>query len=255
MDTIGTSVLEAIDRIHKRGVKFPPEEEIQRRERDLRGDMRRAHLMESGIRPRLEEGDAAIIMAGPDKTPAFVRVEAWLWQLTHPSERRPTWGPWLWLGGPPSVGKTLAAAWALAEVGGRYVTMRELMLDTEREHRRRAGLLRAPASWSGRYAGQCLVVLDEVGQEDPEGASGDALARSRGMARAALHDFVDHRKRSTTPTIVLTNKTAASIRQRFKEGVYDQRTEQRLRQLLTRDRETGVGLHDVGGANMRGEAI
>ena len=233
---------------------WPTEAEVRAKERAAQGDQRRARIADSGIAKRLEEGDVGIVVGTPERTPAFVRVESWLRQLTHPEERRPTWGPWLWLGGPRGVGKTLAACWAIGEVGGRYVTMRQLMEDTQAEHRRRAGLTRAPSTWQARYSAQCLLVLDEVGQEDAEGRR-DAVEAARGLARHALHDLVDHRKRTSTPTLVLTNKSADVIRERFRAGVYDQRTESRLRQLLTRDRDTGKGLHDVGGEDKRGEAV
>lgn len=238
--------------------RLPTEAEVQRRERELHGDTRLARLSSSGIRPRLEDGDAGIILRGPRVTPSFARVEAWVWQLMNPEHRSPTWGPWLWLGGPRGIGKTLAAAWAIAEVGGRYVTMRGMMLDQEREQRRRAGLLYgrdAGPTFAARYGVHALVVLDELGQEEPEGGTREAVSKARGLAKVALHEFVDHRKGKTTPTIVLTNKSAASIRQRFSDGTYDQRTESRLRQLLTRDKTTRAGLHDVGGDDLRGESI
>lgn len=233
---------------------WPTEAEVRARERAAQGDLRRVRLGESGIARRLEEGDAGVILGGPARTPAYALVSAWVEQLTDPSKRRPTWGPWLWIGGPRGVGKTLAAAWAIAEVGGRYVTMRQLMEDTAAEQRRRSGLTRGPGAWHGRYAAQCLLVLDEVGQEDAEGRR-EQVDASRALARHALHELVEHRRRKSTPTLVLTNKSAEAIRARFASGHYDSRTESRLRQLLTRHRDTRVGLHDIGGDDLRGEAV
>lgn len=233
---------------------WPTEAEIRTRERAAQGDLRRARIADSGIAGRLEDGDIGLVLGDLDRTPAYVRVESWIRQLTHPEERRPTWGPWLWLGGPRGVGKTLAAAWAIAEVGGRYTTMRGLIEDTAAEHRRRSGLTRGPGTWHSRYAAQCLLVLDEVGQEDAEGRR-DVVEAARAAARHALHELVDHRRRRSTPTLVLSNKSAASIRERFASGIYDARTESRLRQVLTRDRDTGAGLHDVGGEDRRGGAV
>jgi DNA replication protein DnaC len=212
------------------------DDEIQRYEARIHRDARRERLRSSGITNHLAEGDEALVLDGSaQQTESLRLVRRWmaLWQSGG--------APWIWIGGPVGVGKTLAAAHARAELGGRYVSF----LDVIRMYRDRERSVRsATAAWA-RLGGQYLVVLDEVGLEERAQAE---------HARVALHEFVEMRRRRSTPTIALTNKRSEAIRARFAGAYYDKRTMSRLGQVLWKDQE-GRGLHDVGGTDLRGGGV
>lgn len=207
----------------------------------------------SGIAGHIKPADLEMLMAHKlEDSPAAVLVRKWIRQWREPQERTDRWRPWLWLGGPCGTGKTMAAAEAIGMVSpsresprARYVTFREL-INAHRNVRsfdrdtKTAAVERLEASTFGAF-----VVLDEVGQE----AEAD-----RDLARQALADFVEHRQSDTGLTLILTNKGGAEIRRRFSRevGWYDERTESRLRALLTRSPSGGAFL-DIKGQDMRGE--
>lgn len=200
-------------------------------------ESRRERIRASGIASHFADGDERVILDGTAKrTESLAIVRTWMADY----EKR-MGAPWLWLGGPVGVGKTLAAAHAIAAWGGRYVSF----LDVIRIHQDRDRQVKgADARWR-RLGGQHLVVLDEVGLEEDAQLS---------RARVALHEFVEARRKRSTPTIALTNKAGAVIRQRFAADVYDKRTASRLGQVLWKDRH-GSGLHDVGGTDLRGGGV
>jgi DNA replication protein DnaC len=212
------------------------DEEIQRYEARVHRESRRANLRSSGITSHLAEGDESLVLDGTAKQTESLRlVRRWmaLWQSGG--------APWVWIGGPVGVGKTIAAAHALAELGGRYVSF----LDVIRIYRERERSVRSAAAAWARLGGQYLVVLDEVGLEEKGQAE---------HARVALHEFVEQRRRRSTPTIALTNKRSEAIRARFAAAYYDKRTMSRLGQVLWKDQD-GKGLHDVGGVDLRGDGV
>ncbi len=204
----------------------------------------------SGIIKRLHRDDIAKIADGTQyDTASLQAARRWIGEARKPEgERMSWWGPWLWLGGDRGIGKTMAAAWVFHEMRhaeGRYVTFVELCrIAKQRESFKRSEAEEADEEFRS-VAGYPLLTLDEVGSEPEE---------YRSIAKTTLHDIVDIRRRVNGLTLVLSNKSAATIRQRFADDWYDSRTESRLRQLLTRDRN-GKGLHDIKGEDLRGEPI
>lgn len=209
----------------------------------------------SGVAAYIKGADLDMLTSGTVQPhPVTKMVRGWVSMYLDPSSRIDRWAPWLWVSGSCGVGKTIAAAEAIARVSpnpeskrSRYVTFRSLM----QAHRDARGWNREAidaarelmdASAQGR-----LVVLDEVGQE---------LESDKDLARLALHDFVDRRQHSNGITLVLSNLDSKEIRRRFSPGVewYDSRTESRLRSLLSRG-PNGEGLRDVKGPDLRGDPL
>ena len=207
-------------------------------------------FVRSGISRRLGADDIDKIASGAQYDTASLKsVRKWIVEARKPEgERMSWWGPCLWLGGPRGVGKTMAAAWAIHEmlhVDATYITFLELCrIAKHRESFKTAEAEEAEERFE-RIAKRPLLVLDEVGQES------EAI---REMAKITLHDLVDIRRHVRGLTLVLSNKSGDTIRQRFADDWYDSRTESRLRQLLTRD-ANGKGLHDIKGEDLRGEPI
>ncbi len=204
----------------------------------------------AGISRRLGADDIEKIASGSQfDTASLKAARRWIEEARKPEgERMSWWAPWLWLGGPRGVGKTMAAAWVIHEmrhVPAGYITFLELCrLAKHRESFKTAEAEEAEEKFE-RIAKRPLLVLDEVGQES------EAI---REMAKITLHDLVDIRRHVRGLTLVLSNKSGDTIRQRFADDWYDSRTESRLRQLLTRD-ANGKGLHDIKGEDLRGEPI
>lgn len=229
---------EAVSRILAMQPRIATDEELADIKRDTERDSRRARLRASGIAKHLADGDEELILGGklePVAAVKLVRLWARLYEV-HGAK------PWLWLNGPRGIGKTLAAGECIANWGARYVSFQQLIRDTTARER---GSRDAQASWARIYAGQFLIVLDEVGLEED---------RQKDHARIALHEFVEVRRRRATPTIVLSNKRGDTIRERFRTNWYDKRTESRLAQVLFRDAD-GRGLHELAGTDLRGEDI
>jgi len=207
----------------------------------------------SGIAAHLKPADLAMLVEHRlSGSPATAIVREWIRQWREPSERAERWRPWLWIGGPCGTGKTVAAAEGIGMVSptmeaprARYVTFRELvqahrdMRSWDRETRARATALLESSTFGA------FVVLDEVGQE---------LDSDRDLARVALADFVENRQHATGLTLILTNKDAKEIRRRFSRDAnwYDERTESRLRALLSRG-SNGAAFRDIKGQDMRGD--
>jgi hypothetical protein len=226
--------------------RIVPEDELRAIKRDGERELRRDRLRQSGIRRHLSDGDPEngvpsderMILDGLLKPLPPVRlVRLWgdRWETGQGRSM-------LWMNGPRGIGKTLAAGERIAEWGGRYMSFQQLIRDTQARDR---GTRDAQAQWARSYAGQHLVVLDEVGLEEE---------RQKDHARIALHEFVEVRRRRATPTIILSNKRGDVIRERFRTDWYDKRTQSRLAQVLFLD-AAGKGLHDVGGEDLRGDAI
>ena len=139
---------------------------------------------------------------------------------------------WLLLAGSTGIGKSVAAGWLLARDGGRYATVHELV---ELHATLSRGL--APTTLDEanarlrRLVESRVLVLDELGQE-----------LQAANLRAALHWLVEARAamaQSSRYTLVMSNLDANTLRERFRSGVYDPRTESRLRPLLWRQRDGG----------------
>ena len=120
--------------------------------------------------------------------------------------------------GLPSRGKTVAAAWLLAEVGGLYVSAPEL------------GRMRASSHWRDQeafrsYYASRLVIVDDIGAESSP-------------LEEALFDLVNARQVARAMTILTGNIT----RQQFEER-YGERTTRRIE-------HQGV-IAEVGGPDLR----
>lgn len=233
-ESIGSVIADLLERYR------PPlmsDEELAKHELELRREVRRDRLRASGIARHLADGDEAMVLNGTATTTDALRlVRAWVAAYEHING-----SPWLWLGGPVGVGKTLAAAHAIAEWGGRYVSFLDVLrMHADRERHVRGSL----AAWD-RLGDQHLVVMDEVGLEEDSQAP---------RARVALHEFVEMRRKRSTPTIALTNQPGSVIRARFAKDHYDKRTASRLGQVLFKA-PNGLGLWDVGGTDLRGGGV
>lgn len=119
----------------------------------------------------------------------------------------PSAPPFLAVVGERGLGKTVAAAWWVASVDGRYVKARELArlyrAQWGDDHERWRGYLRA------RY-----LVVDEVGTEDE---------RDRDTVRAMLEELIDERQ--SRRTLLLGNITAKQFGERLTARAADRWSE------------------------------
>lgn len=238
---------DALDAIVANPPRLLSEAEVLAFERSLKFESRRERLMASPIRDSLGEGDEARILRDRcEPTKALRAVQHWVGKWT--GDAASVTRPWLILAGPTGVGKTMAAAWAIAEVGARYVRFPDLIQDW-RSHRRlesMEGHERQRNAFRVKYGFPGFMVLDELGIEGP----GDL-----DEARTALHEFAEIRQRWAHRTLVLTNKSATELAERFKSGQYDARTLSRIERLLVTDREGNPMLAlELGGTDMRRRA-
>lgn len=107
--------------------------------------------------------------------------------------------PWVVLLGSTGRGKTLAAAWALMQRGGRYVGAREL----ERLATARYG--DEAETFTALLATRTLVV-DDIGRE-----------RDAGGMTAALLDLVDERRKRGQKTIAIANIAKAAFLKQYSD--------------------------------------
>lgn len=120
------------------------------------------------------------------------------------------------LAGPPGVGKTVAAAWALSQLGGRYVTAYQLRPGIDLDALRRCRLL----------------VIDQLGRE-ARGASDYSLA--------LIEELLDCRYAAHSPVIACSNLNRTDFEARY--------------QGVIADRLAGGGAYVVTtGASMRSRA-
>lgn len=222
------------------------EAEAREFDRGIKLSERRERLERSPIQDSLAEGDTKRVLEDRiHRTNALAVVQRWVggWSGQASTVVR----PWLIVAGNTGVGKTLAAAWAIAEVGGRYVRWPELMQDMRALGRR--GSLREQEATRhelrAKYGCAGLLIVDELGIEGE-------TDEERVNARAALHELVEMRQRWTHRTMVLTNKPSAELAERFEAGLYDPRTRSRLERLLVCDRDGTPMLGvDVKGDDLR----
>lgn len=189
-----THVGEAIDAsidtfkqmIAEREIELVSEEELQRFDAKHIAQDRLERLEKSSILERLDErGHRAIVDDQPLKTRALHHVQTWLL-----SSR-----PMLMLLGDTGLGKTCAAAWALARKRGYYIKAAELAdmrLDKSEKHR------------YYQYARCGLLVIDELGSE-----------RDKGEAIATFDDIIDIRQHSPRRTLLLGNLSKAELIDRY----------------------------------------
>lgn len=194
-------------------------EQRQRRERLDMGEWPR-RLTASGL--ELDDAAKAAILLDrcrPEKP--LERVAAW-YAKRHPSnpDERPSGPPWLFLCGPRGVGKSTAAGWVLARQWGVACTMTMLLADFTAWKRCRPD--ERYGSAFERYKRAGVLVLEELGTE-PD--------READKAREAFFALVNGRQSRRTDTLVLTNLSKAMIVERVRNGVYDERTHDRLRSM------------------------
>lgn len=187
------SVLEVIERAKAFSV---PEEEFAAWEAGEARRRREAMLEASGVDSRLDaEGAKAIVEDAMEDTRALQLVKAWLM-----SSR-----PALVLLSQPGGGKTVASAWALARIPGRYYRARDL------EELMLGDSLRERDMFRSARLGE-LLVIDELGSE-----------RQRGDAADMLQEVIDSRQRLPRRTMLMSNLTPTELLSR-----YDARTLDRL---------------------------
>lgn len=160
--------------------------------------VRNAELARIGTAPVRRELLAAIADDALTATPALDAARDWL-EAGTPSIL-------VMLGG-VGTGKTVAAAWCIARcVGGQYMKMRDVAnlyrAGFGEEHERFVALTK-----SG------FLAIDELTTE-----------RDVDLGRAALHELVDERGSRGLLTLLMANRTAAELKER-----YDARTIDRLR--------------------------
>jgi DNA replication protein DnaC len=179
-----------------------PEAELRAREERMR---REALLAEAS--PAITPEDIAAIVDGKlKKTKSLGHVRQWLeiaWGTRESRTGRPV--RFLALVGAVGVGKTVAAAYALAHEPGLYVTAEEL-------RRRLCSSNWRDFDWQARVLRARLVVVDDLGAESREGS------------REALFELVNRRMGEERALTLLTgNLTESELIER-----YDARTIDRL---------------------------
>lgn len=138
--------------------------------------------------------------------PALATVRAW-----RDSRKARTGKATLMLLGGAGCGKTVAAAWAIANTrGAEYLKMQAL------SNLYRAGFGEDHERFQ-RLLSTSLLVVDELTTE-----------RDIELGRAALHEVIDERQSRDRATILIANRTKKEIAER-----YDPRTIDRLREGAT----------------------
>lgn len=156
--------------------------------------------------------EALVSGSGLQAKPSLAAMRAWL----SDSERL----PWIALAGGTGCGKSVAAAWAIAERGGVWFRAERLM-----------------RVWSANFGDQfdeqerardCgLLVLDDVGSEP------DA-----GKMQTVLLELLDARKRALHSTILTTNLTIIAFKARYPNP----RLHSLMRELVRWDSDPGLDM-------------
>lgn len=177
-------------------------------------------LRSSGIIPELHDDDIPRLERDEClPTRPLAIVKRWVAAHRRPSVARPP-PSWLFMCGGRGVGKTVAAGWTIAQIGGAYTTMLGLLEEYQARSKRQNRDGDDPFPRRLERAG--LVVLDELGAERDEHAA---------LAREVVFRLVSRRQSRRRMTLVLTNDDVAACRQRFASGVYDERAHDRLQPM------------------------
>lgn len=184
----------ALQRVLERGLEHLVSDEEFRRWEARQGERdRRDRLEASAISQRLDErGMSAILTDQARDTKALRMVRAWV------ASSRPA----LVLLGDPGRGKTVAAAWALARVAGRYVTEQQLC-------EMRKGEWRTRKSYETHLCTE-LLVIDELGRE-----------RDADLALQVMLDVIDARQRLPRRTLLLGNAEKELLIERYDRASLD----------------------------------
>lgn len=191
-------------------------------------------LHSSGIVPELHDDDFGRIVRNECMPTRPLRIVK-RWVAAH---RRPKTGhqppSWLFVCGGVGTGKTVAAGFALSQIGGAYTTMQAMLAEYNARQRRtnRDG----DDPFPRRLERASLVVLDELGTERADQAD---------LAREVMFRLVSRRQSRRRMTLVLTNDDVRACRARFEGGAYDVRAYSRLLPMWS--------LLDCGGESLRRE--
>lgn len=177
------------------------DEQIARYEGRTARWSRTAMMEASGIAGALPEEDITLIERGEARfDEALVHVRDFLVQRDWPGGKSI-----LIIMGDTGTGKTVAAAWALAQIPGRYI-------EAERVCRAHAGRHKKAEEEFASLLCCELLVIDEVGtEEDVE------------RARMAYREVINKRQDRRRPTIMLGNCGPEELKPRF-----DRRTHARI---------------------------
>jgi DNA replication protein DnaC len=199
-ETVGGDRLATV--LNELKARICTDEEIARAEGRTSRWSRSAMLEASGIASALPEEDRLLITTGAARNEdALVHVRDFLVQRDWPGGKSI-----LVLMGDAGTGKTVAAAWALAQIPGVYI-------EAERVCRAHAGRHKKAEDEFTTLLRAELVVIDEVGTEED-------LER----ARMAYRELVNKRQDRRRPTILMGNCGVEELQPRF-----DRRTHDRIR--------------------------
>jgi DNA replication protein DnaC len=176
----------------------PSDEEARKAEQRLDMQQREPRLDESGIRGSITEEDFRAICAGSlQDTHALRTVQRWVNARSSGSTRPLST---LVLVGLTGRGKTVAGAWLLAKLGGRYITAEALRRVVVGSHWRDAATL------VDLLNTRCVVVDDAGGEHEANGA------------KAAMFELVNKRVgHGSAWTLITANLTAAEFAERYGE--------------------------------------
>ncbi len=195
------------------GATLASDAEVARWERRRAADARSELLSLSGVGEVLSRVGSELVIADKLRdTDALRLVQRWIASST----------PALVLFGGKGLGKTVAAAWALSRVPGRYVEAATLCA----MHRGDYG---NPSEDFFRHARGELLVIDELGCE-----------ANIEHAIAALHDAVNRRQRLPRRTLLLGNLDREALIAR-----YDARTLDRLQSFARFRAVTGESMREA----------
>ena len=157
----------------------PSDRAVSQAAAPLEAAQREARLTESGIRGAITDADVAALVADDiGQTHALVTVQRWL-NARSSSSTRPL--SVLVLVGQTGRGKTVAGAWLLARIGGRYVTAETLRRVVVSTHFRDSQVLEHLLN------SRCVVLDDAGGEHDANSAAAamfELVNRRAGHARA-----------------------------------------------------------------------
>lgn len=207
-----TAASDKLERIlaRARAASERTDDELRAEATHLDASDRFERLISSGVRDRLDaRGLDAITRDRMLDTDALRIMRTWL----HPSCSRPA----LFLTSIPGQGKTVASAWALAnlvvpdneEYAGRYFTLAGLC---KLHSKAQGGNAQGDAAERELNAvlASPLLVLDELGRE---------LDAARGAL--VMHEVLDRRQWRSRMTIITTNLNKAALVERYDAGILD----------------------------------
>lgn len=176
----------------------PSPEAVRRSQEREAAELREARLVESGVRGAITDEDCERIVADSQlETHAIRSVKRWL-NVRSGSATKPM--TTLVLVGLTGRGKTVAGAWLLARIGGRYATAETLRRSVVSTHWREAAPLEQLINT------RCVVIDDAGGELDANSAA------------AAMFELINRRSgHSRSWTLVTANMPHEEFRERYGE--------------------------------------